>query len=96
MRDEGLFGRRRALRVMGWSALGCALSAQRLHGSDPQWRMAARYSAEHTGLSVLVLKEGRIVFEDYPNGSSSGALHKIYSGTKGFWILTALKAIKRA
>jgi CubicO group peptidase (beta-lactamase class C family) len=34
------------------------------------------------------------VFEDYPNGHSSSEAHKIYSGTKGFWILTALKAVE--
>jgi CubicO group peptidase (beta-lactamase class C family) len=63
-------------------------------GAEPKWRAAAHYSAEHTGAALLVMKAGRVVFEDYPNGNSPHGLHKIYSGTKGFWILTALKAVE--
>jgi len=36
---------------------------------------------------------GKIVFEDYPGGHSRRQGFKIYSGTKGFWIVCALKAV---
>jgi len=68
-----------------------------LHASGPAssgFRAAAQYSAAHTGVSFLVSKEERIIFEDYPNGSSPYTAHKIYSGTKGFWILAGLKAVE--
>jgi CubicO group peptidase (beta-lactamase class C family) len=55
-------------------------------------RAAADYSAAHAGLSFLVMKDGQVIFQDYPRGHSANEAHKIYSGTKGFWILSALKA----
>ncbi|MCX6982774.1 MAG: serine hydrolase [Verrucomicrobia bacterium] len=55
-------------------------------------RAAAAYSAAHRGVSMLVMQNGRRVFEDYPNGHSADEPHKIYSGTKAFWNLCALAA----
>ena len=55
-------------------------------------RAAAEYSAEHRGVSMLVVQNGRILFEDYPNGHRADEPHKIYSGTKAFWNLCALAA----
>jgi CubicO group peptidase (beta-lactamase class C family) len=55
-------------------------------------RAAAEYSAAHTGVAMLVMRGGKVIFEDYPNGHSPRDMHRIYSGTKGFWILAALKA----
>jgi CubicO group peptidase (beta-lactamase class C family) len=63
-------------------------------GGTDGLRAAAEYSAAHSGLSFLAMKDGRIIYENYPNGHGANEAHKIYSGTKGFWILTALKAVE--
>jgi CubicO group peptidase (beta-lactamase class C family) len=55
-------------------------------------RLAADYSAGQRGKSLLISRNGKIIFEQYPNGYSSGEPYKIYSGTKGFWNLAALAA----
>ncbi|MEI9892362.1 MAG: serine hydrolase [Chthoniobacter sp.] len=40
------------------------------------------------------MKDGRVIYENYPNGHGANEAHKIYSGTKGFWIVAALKAVE--
>jgi CubicO group peptidase (beta-lactamase class C family) len=93
---DGIFTRRRVLKTLSLSAatiLGGRLAGvQAAELSGAQMREAAKYSAAHTGVAMFVMKGGKVIFEDYPNGHSAGEAHKIYSGTKGFWILTALKA----
>lgn len=88
--------RRGAFRTLGLAAISCTLGIPReVFGAElttTQMRAAAAYSAAHTGVAMLVMKGGKVVFEDYPNGHSPRDMHKIYSGTKGFWILAALKA----
>ena len=88
--------RRAALRAGSLALLGTLLSrpASLLAnaGETDGLRAAAEYSATHSGLSFLAMKAGRVVYENYPNGHSAYEAHKIYSGTKGFWILAALKA----
>jgi CubicO group peptidase (beta-lactamase class C family) len=84
------------LRTFGLSAASLVAARPRT-GRAEEWnaaqmRAAAQYSAAHTGVAMLVMKGGRVIFEDYPNGHSAREMHKIYSGTKGFWILAALKA----
>jgi CubicO group peptidase (beta-lactamase class C family) len=53
---------------------------------------AATYSALHEGKSLLVQQHGKTIFEKFANGGSAHEPLKIYSGTKGFWILAALAA----
>lgn len=48
---------------------------------------AAAYSSARSGGGLLVVQHGKTL---YSSGEKSA--HKIYSGTKGFWILTALAA----
>ncbi len=92
------YSRRAALRLGGGLALGALLgrpSSARATGPTPAgMRAAAQYSAAHSGLSFLVMQSGNVVFQDYPNGHSPNEAHKIYSGTKGFWILAAMKAVE--
>jgi len=45
---------------------------------------AARYSAERRGVSLLVLREGRVLFEDYPNEGGPDRAFELASGTKSF------------
>ncbi|WP_395747160.1 serine hydrolase [Prosthecobacter sp.] len=55
---------------------------------------AAAYSAAHGGHAFLVKQNGKIVHEAYTNGHTKGEPHRIYSGTKAFWGLTAFAAEK--
>lgn len=84
------------LRVGGLTAMGALLGYPRSSaaaGVDLDGlKAAAQYSAAHAGLSFLVMKAGRVIYENYPNGHGANEAHKIYSGTKGFWILAALRA----
>ncbi len=68
-------------------AFGCGVSAQ--SGSSPKtdqdrYRSAADYSRDHNGLSVLVMKGDKIVFEDYGNGHTADQAWLLASGTKSF------------
>src|SRR5438045_4235141 len=54
---------------------------------------AAKYSESKRGVSMLVLQNGRTVFEHYANGGSAGARWPIFSGTKSFWGIAALAAV---
>ena len=53
---------------------------------------AAAYSAQHQGKAVYVVQHDRVLLQSYANGGSATEARKIYSGTKGFWILAALVA----
>ena len=54
-------------------------------------RLAAAYSAEHRELTLLVMVDGTVVFEDYPHGHPDRA-HDIASGTKSLAGLMAIAA----
>jgi CubicO group peptidase (beta-lactamase class C family) len=88
--------RRAWLRMLGLSAASLVVAPSRsLRASElnlAAMRAAANYSAAHSGVAMVVMKAGRLVFEDYSKGFTARNMHKIYSGTKGFWILAALKA----
>lgn len=45
---------------------------------------AAAYSAERRGVSMLVMRRGVVVFEDYPNGGGADRGWELASGTKSF------------
>lgn len=53
---------------------------------------AAAYSAKARGFSMLVIEDGKIIFEDYPNGHSASEPHELASGTKSFTGICALAA----
>ncbi len=71
--------------------LTAALAA---HAAALDLRAAADYSAQHRGLSMVVVQNQRVIFEEYPGGHSREEAHKIYSGTKAFWNLCALAAVE--
>src|SRR5216117_1072360 len=54
---------------------------------------AAKYSESKRGVSMLVMQNGRTIFERYANGGSAGGRWPIFSGTKSFWGITALAAV---
>ena len=43
---------------------------------------------------MLVLQNGRTIFEHYANGGSAGGRWPIFSGTKSFWGIAALAAVR--
>jgi len=53
---------------------------------------AAKYSESKRGASMLVIQNGRTIFEHYANGGSAGGRWPIFSGTKSFWGIAALAA----
>jgi CubicO group peptidase (beta-lactamase class C family) len=55
-------------------------------------KAAAAYSAQSNGVSMLVIKDGRVIFEDYPNGHNANQPHELASGTKSFAGVAALAA----
>src|SRR5204863_7083774 len=55
---------------------------------------AAKYSESKRGVAMLVLQNGRTVFEHYANGGSARGRWPIFSGTKSFWGVAALAAAR--
>jgi CubicO group peptidase (beta-lactamase class C family) len=45
---------------------------------------AAAYSAQRNGRSLLVMRGGEVIYEDYPNGGGAGVSWELASGTKSF------------
>ena len=55
---------------------------------------AAAYSEKNRGFSILVMQNGKTVFEHYANGGGVDMRCKIFSGTKSFWGMAALCAAR--
>src|SRR6266487_4439278 len=55
---------------------------------------AAKYSESKRGVSMLVMQNGRTIFEHYANGGSASGRWPIFSGTKSFWGVAALAAVR--
>src|SRR5437899_12637744 len=55
---------------------------------------AAKYSESQRGISMLVIQNGRTIFEHYANGGSPGKRWPIFSGTKSFWGIAALAGVR--
>ena len=56
--------------------------------------LAAKYSESRRGSGMLVIQNGKIIFEHYANGGSANRRWPIFSGTKSFWGIAALKAVQ--
>ncbi|MEZ6185845.1 MAG: serine hydrolase [Planctomycetota bacterium] len=65
-----------------------ALLAAPSFAADPPTRahmeLAASYSADNKGVSLLVLHRGQRIFEDYPGFNGPRSAHQLASGTKSF------------
>ncbi|MFN4244320.1 MAG: serine hydrolase domain-containing protein [Tepidisphaerales bacterium] len=57
-------------------------------------KAAADYSADLSGRALLVLHDGKVVFERYDNGWRPGLPHPLASGTKSFTGVVAAAAIE--
>ena len=53
---------------------------------------AAKYSESRRGSAVLIIQNGRTIFEHYANGGAANRRWPIFSGTKSFWGIAALAA----
>src|SRR5882762_10405710 len=56
--------------------------------------IAAKYSETRRGSAILVMQNGRTIFEHYANGGSANRRWPIFSGTKNFWGIAALVAVQ--
>ncbi len=65
---------------------GCSVAAQPRSTvkAGPKYRAAAEYSEDKRGLSMMVVKGGDVVFEEYHNGHSANSSQMLASGTKSF------------
>ena len=70
-----------------------AAAAPRAHAGSG-YAEAAAYNAAQGGVSMLVMLDGRIAFEDYPNGSRLDQARPLASGTKSFTGLMAAAAVQ--
>src|SRR6059036_4347512 len=73
-----------------------ALAASTSAGTEIQaadCARAAKYSESKRGVSMLVIQNGRTIFEHYANGGSVNGRLPIFSGTKSFWGIAALAAV---
>jgi CubicO group peptidase (beta-lactamase class C family) len=77
--------------VLAVALLTPALAFAEIRPSD--CARAARYSESERGVSMLVMQNGRTIFEHYANGGSAHERWPIFSGTKSFWGITALAAV---
>lgn len=66
-------------------AAGCSVRAQtKIDLSSDSFKAGAQYSSENRGLSVMVMKGDKIIFEEYQNGHSEDTPWMLASGTKSF------------
>lgn len=56
-------------------------------------KLAAAHNAANDGISMLVMVDGKIIFEDYPNGGAPNRFHELASGTKSFSCAIAVAAV---
>lgn len=85
-----------ALTVISCNALADAVGTEDATKTFTQQGLqrAARYSAQRGGSAVLVMQNGKIIFEDYHNGADENTATHIQSATKGFWAVLTAAAIE--
>ena len=68
------------------SSFGCRTFAQTAKPltETERFKLAAEYSSQNRGVSVLVMKGDKVVFEDYQNGHEATEPWMLASGTKSF------------
>ncbi len=87
------FAQRNGYIVSLLISLVLSTSAQaEIHAAD--CARAAKYSESKRGVSILVMQNGRTIFEHYVNGGSVRGRWPIFSGTKSFWGIAALAAAR--
>src|SRR6266566_9408780 len=83
---------RRASQLLVWLLIArSAIASSEISVAD--CARAAKYSESKRGVSLLVMQNGRTLFEHYANGGSASGRWPIFSGTKSFWGIAALAAV---
>lgn len=78
------------------AALTLAMRAVAADGATVDaWHALAAYSRECQGQALLVMKDGRVVFEDYAIGWNGDRAHPLASGTKSFTGVAAMLAVQQ-
>lgn len=83
---------RRTLLVAG--AAACLAAPALAQAPQLDFEAAAAYSAPRRGVSLLVARRGRILFEIYPNGGGADRGWELASGTKSFTGVMAAAAVQ--
>lgn len=81
-----------ALTFLALFAANSGFAASDIHPEN--CARAAKYFDQTRGVSMLVMQNGRVVFEHYANGGMSNGRWPIFSGTKNFWGIAALCAVR--
>lgn len=76
--------RRSFLTVTAAAPVLCAPAWGRDRAQADHLAEAASYSAERRGVSMVVMQQGRIIFEDYPAPGAPDRAWELASGTKSF------------
>ena len=74
-----------------------ALAASQIYAADirpENCARAAKYSESKHGISMVVIQNGRTVSEHYASGAVRDGRWPIFSGTKSFWGVAALCAVR--
>jgi len=71
----------------------CNCFAQKTLSEPERYKLAADYSRQNRGVSVLVMKGDKIVYEEYQNGNTADRANFLASGTKSFSGVMAAAAI---
>lgn len=81
--------------LLASAALLAGAAAQGRAGADElAFAAASAYSARHGGYALLVIERGKVRWEEDRGGTLWAGGRRIFSGTKGFWILAALRAVQ--
>ena len=78
---------KRLVLVLALGLLGCFSGAESKAVTASEltpYERATAYSKEFRGLSVLIIKDGKTVFEEYQNGHGADKAQMLASGTKSF------------
>jgi CubicO group peptidase (beta-lactamase class C family) len=82
------------LLVVAISLIAAASASAQTEIRPADCARAAKYSESKRGVSLLVMQNGRMIFEHYANGGSARERWPIFSGTKSFWGIAALAAVR--
>lgn len=80
------------MRFLPLLSAAAAVAAEPVN--DPRFQAAADLSRQAQGIALLVMLDGKIVFEDYPNGGAVTRATELASGTKSFSGVLALCAVE--
>ena len=84
--------RRSILSILAFAIATSTIAFAELQPAD--CARAAKYSESKRGISMLVIQNGRTIFEHYASGGSVDSRWPIFSGTKSFWGIAALAAVR--